>query len=258
MVLEMCVKIIGIKNIPLIKKGDNLADIILSAAINEGLKILNHDIIVIAETAVSKSEGNLIELESLQISEDAVKLSKQTGKDPKIVEAIIGESKEIVKVGPDFIISETNHGFVCANAGIDESNVENGHAKPIPINPDQSAENIRMEIEKDTGKEVAVVISDTQGRPFREGAVGVSIGISGIQPIWNRQGEKDLYDRELQKTSIAVADELAAAASIVMGQADEGIPVVIIRGIDYFEKLRDVSATTEAIIRQKKFDVFRD
>jgi coenzyme F420-0:L-glutamate ligase/coenzyme F420-1:gamma-L-glutamate ligase len=254
---EMCIKLIGIKNIPLIKKGDNLADKILDALIEDGLKILNKDILVIAETVVSKSEGNIIDLDSLTVCKDAMKLSEQTGKDPRIVEAIIEESSEIIKVGPDFIISETNHGFVCANAGIDESNVEHGKAKPIPIDPDLSAENIRKQIEKSTEAQVAVIISDTQGRPFREGAVGVSIGISGIKPIWNRHGEKDLYDRELKTTEIAVADELAAAASIVMGQADEGLPVVIIRGIDYFEKLRDITANSKQIIRPKKFDVFR-
>jgi len=254
----MCVKLIGIKNIPLIKKGDNLSEIILKALTKDGLQISNQDILVIAETIVSKSEGNLIDLDSLTVGEYAMKISKQTGKDPKIVEAVIDESKEIIKVGPDFIISETKHGFVCANAGIDESNVEDGCAKPIPHNPDMSAENIRVQIEKETNQQIAVIISDTQGRPFREGAVGVSIGISGIQPIWNRMGEKDLYDKELQTTSIAVADELAAAASIVMGQANEGMPVIIIRGIDYFEKLRDITAVSKQIISPKKFDVFRD
>ncbi len=253
----MCVKLIGIKKIPLIKEGDNLAEIIVNAADSEDIKICNEDILVIAETAVAKSEGSIINLNSLKPSKLAVELSDQTGKNQNLVELIINESVEIIKVGPDFIISETKHGFVCANAGIDESNVENGLATPIPVNPDKSADKIRKEIENTTGKQVAVIISDTQGRAFREGAVGVAVGISGIESLWNRQGEIDLYGRELQTTNIAVADELASAASIVMGQADEGIPLVIIRGVDYFKKLRNKYATIKPLIRPKKYDVFR-
>jgi coenzyme F420-0:L-glutamate ligase/coenzyme F420-1:gamma-L-glutamate ligase len=173
------------------------------------------------------------------------------------VEAIINESKEIIKVGPDFIISETKHGFVCANAGIDESNIELGLAKPIPSDPDDSASRIRDRIESSTGKKVAVVISDTQGRAFREGAIGVAIGISGLEPLWDRRGETDLYGRELQTTNIAVADELASAASIVMGQAHEGLPVVLIRGVNYFDYLQSDSSKAKSLIRPKKYDVFR-
>ena len=253
----MCVKLIGIKNIPLINEGDDLPLVIVHTAEDEGLAICNEDVLVIAETAVAKSEGTIVKLESLKPSKQALKLSRETGKDSKLVELIIHESNEIIKVGPDFIISETKHGFVCANAGIDESNVENGQATPIPINPDKSADHLRKKIEDVTGKKLAVIISDTQGRAFREGAVGVAIGISGMESLWNRKGETDLYGRELQTTNIAVADELASAASIVMGQADEGIPVVIIRGTDYFKKLRNTSATIKPLIRPKKYDVFR-
>jgi coenzyme F420-0:L-glutamate ligase/coenzyme F420-1:gamma-L-glutamate ligase len=253
----MCVEIIGIKNIPLINEGDDLPLIIANTAEDEGLKICNEDVLVIAETAVAKSEGTIVKLGSLKPRKQAIELSRETGKDSNLVELIIRESNEIIKVGPDFIISETKHGFVCANAGIDESNVENGQATPIPVNPDKSADHLRKKIESVTGKKVAVIISDTQGRAFREGAVGVAIGISGMESLWNRKGETDLYGRELQTTNIAVADELASAASIVMGQADEGIPVVIIRGTDYFKKLRNTSATIKPLIRPKKYDVFR-
>ncbi len=253
----MCVNLIGITKIPLIKKGNNLAEIIVNAADSENIEIYNEDVLVIAETAVAKSEGTVIDLKSLKPSKQALELSVKTGKDANLVEFIIRESKEIIKVGPDFIISETKHGFICANAGIDESNVENGLATPIPLNSDESANTIRRKIENTTGKQVAVIISDTQGRAFREGAVGVAIGISGIEPLWNRQGETDLYGRELQTTNIAVADELASAASIVMGQADEGIPVVIVRGVDYFKTLKNNSATIKPLIRPKKYDVFR-
>jgi coenzyme F420-0:L-glutamate ligase/coenzyme F420-1:gamma-L-glutamate ligase len=253
----MEIRLIGLPGIPLLKEGDDLGEIILESSTNLDLAIEHGDILVIAETAVAKVEGETIDLNSVKPSEDAYEIARATGKDPNLVEAIINESKEIIKVGPDFIISETKHGFVCANAGIDESNIELGLAKPIPSDPDDSASRIRDRIESSTGKKVAVVISDTQGRAFREGAIGVAIGISGLEPLWDRRGETDLYGRELQTTNIAVADELASAASIVMGQAHEGLPVVLIRGVNYFDYLQNDSSKAKSLIRPKKYDVFR-
>lgn len=253
----MEIKIIGIENIPIVEEGDDIADLILNAMNNENIAIKNQDVFIVAETIISKAEGNKIDLKSIKPSLKAMEIAEKTGKDPHIVGAIIEESNEILKVGPDFIISETKHGFVCANAGIDESNVEEGMATPIPDDPDKSATVIREKIEKTTNKEVVIIISDTQGRAFREGAIGTAIGISGMDPLWDRKGEKDLYGRELQTTSIAVADELASAASILMGQADEGIPVVIIRGVSYINDLKNNNATSKDLIRPKKYDVFR-
>lgn len=253
----MEIRIIGIENIPIVEEGNDIADLILTAMGNENIKVEDGDIFVIAETIISKAEGNKIELKSIKPNLKAMELAEKTGKDPKLVEVILQESNEILKVGPDFIISETKHGFICANAGIDESNVENGMATPIPDDPDKSASIIREKIEKATDKEIVIIISDTQGRAFREGAIGTAIGISGMNPLWDRKGEKDLYGRELQTTSIAVADELASAASILMGQADEGIPVVIIRSVEYTKLLKDNNATLKSLIRPKKYDVFR-
>lgn len=253
----MEIRVIGIENIPLVDEGDDIAALILNAISGESIEVENDDIIVIAETIISKAEGNKIILESIEPSLKALEIAEITGKEPQLVEVIIEKSNEIIKVGPDFIISETKHGFVCANAGIDESNVEKGIATPIPEDPDKSAEIIRKKIEKAVQKEIVVIISDTQGRAFREGAIGTAVGISGMDPLWDRKGEKDLYDRELQTTSIAVADELAAAASILMGQADEGIPIVIIRGVSYVQKLRNNKGTSKDLIRPKKYDVFR-
>ncbi|NYB51032.1 MAG: coenzyme F420-0:L-glutamate ligase [Methanobacteriaceae archaeon] len=254
----MEIKIIGLTHIPLIKKGDSISLLILKAAKKQGISLEDEDVLIVAETAVAKSEGNFIHLNDLDPGEKALEISRITGKNAELVEAILQESEEIIKVGPDFIISETKHGFVCANAGIDESNVDQGLATPIPINPDDSARQIREKIEEKTGKNIAVIISDTQGRAFREGAIGTAIGISGMEPLWDRCGELDLYGRKLQTTQIAVADELASAASLVMGQADEGIPVVIIRGVSYFKKLKNDSATIKPLIRPKRYDVFRD
>ena len=253
----MDIKLVGIENIPLIKEGDDIADLILDAMAEGTINVENGDIFVIAETIISKAEGNKINLETIKPTPKAFELAEKTGKDPHLVESIIQESNEILKVGPDFIISETKHGFVCANAGIDESNVEDNMATPIPEDPDKSAFIIREKMENLTGKEVVVIISDTQGRAFREGAIGTAIGISGMNALWDRKGEKDLYGRELQTTSIAVADELASAASILMGQADEGIPVVVIRGVNYVKDLKNNNAAAKDLIRPKKYDVFR-
>lgn len=253
----MEIKLIGIRNIHLIKEGDDIADLVLNAMDDENIAIEDGDIFVIAETVIARAEGNVINLNLIEPSLEAEELSKKTGKDPRLVEAIIQKSNEIIKVGPDFIISETKHGFVCANAGIDESNVDNGMATPIPDDPDKSASLIRNNIEKTVDKEIVVIISDTQGRAFREGAIGTAVGISGMKPLWDRKGEKDLFGRELQTTSIAVADELAAAASILMGQADEGIPVVLIKGVEYTNMLKDNESTANDLIRPKKYDVFR-
>ena len=253
----MDIKIMGIENIPLVTEGDDIAALIVDAMNNEDIDIKEGDIFVIAETIISKAEGNKINLKTIKPTPKAFELAEKTGKDPHVVEAILQESIEILKVGPDFIISETKHGFVCANAGIDESNVEDGMATPMPEDPDKSASRILKKIKALTGKEAVVIISDTQGRAFREGAIGTAIGISGMNALWNRKGEKDLYGRELQTTSIAVADELASAASILMGQADEGIPVVVIRGVNYVWKLKNNSSTAKDLIRPKKYDVFR-
>lgn len=254
----MEIKIIGLKGIPLITKGDDLSIFIQKSASDQNTPLEDGDILVIAETAVAKAEGNIIHLEDIEPGEKAHRLAELTGKDAELVEAILNESEEIIKVGPEFIISETKHGFVCANAGIDESNIDKGLATPIPINPDASAAEIREKIGKNTGKIIAVIISDTQGRAFREGAIGTAIGISGMEPLWNRCGELDLYGRELKTTSIAVADELSSAASLLMGQADEGIPVVIIRGVPYFKELKNDKSTIQPLIRPKEYDVFRD
>lgn len=253
----MEIRVIGIEDIPLVDEGDDVAVLILNALSKNSIELERGDILVIAETIISKAEGNKINLESLEPSLKAVEIAQKTGKELELVEAIIRESNEIIAVGPDFIISETKHGFVCANAGIDESNVEKGIATPIPENPDKSAEFIKKEIEKAVNKEIVVIISDTQGRAFREGAIGTAVGISGMDPLWDRKGEKDLYGRELQTTSIAVADELASTASILMGQADEGIPVVLIKGVNYVSKLKNNNATSKDLIRPKKYDIFR-
>ncbi len=257
-ILNMTLELFGLKEIPLVKKGDNIAKIIEEDLKEEDIPLEDGDIILIAETLISKAEGNIIKLDEVVPSEEAIEIAEKSKKDPKLVEIILNQSKETVAVGPNFIVTETKHGFVCANSGIDESNVEDGLATPMPVNPDESAKEIREYLEKISEKEIAVIITDTQGRAFRVGAIGTAIGCSGINPLWVRVGEKDLYGRPLETTEVATADELAAAASLLMGQANEGIPVVLIRGFEAFKTLRDTETGIKPLLRPKEFDVFRN
>ena len=253
----MEIKLIGLEGIPLVKSGDDISKIIKEAILNSDYDLCDGDIILIAETLISKAEGNVIKLDDIVPSDKAVEVAKICKKDPKLVEVILQNSTEIVEVGPNFIVTETKQGFVCANAAIDESNVEDGLATPVPENPDQSAREIREFLESEFEKDLAVIITDTQGRAFRVGAIGTAIGCSGINPLWVRVGEKDLYGRELETTEIATADELASAASLIMGQADEGLPAVIISGFSAFNHLRKTDSDIRPLLRPKEFDVFR-
>ena len=253
----MTLNLFGLKEIPLVKKGDNIANLIIEDLKKENITLQDGDIILIAETLISKAEGNYIKLDELEISDEAKDIAKKAKKDPKLIQAVLNESNEIVVVGPNFIVTETKHGFVCANAGIDESNAADGLATPMPENPDKSAKEIRESLEKETNKELAVIITDTQGRAFRVGAIGTAIGCSGIKPLWVRIGDEDLYGRALETTEVATADELSAAASLLMGQANEGIPVVLIRGFNAFKTLRDTESGIKSLIREKEFDAFR-
>lgn len=253
----MEIKLIGLEGIPLVKSGDDISKIIKEAILNSDYDLCDGDIILIAETLISKAEGNIIKLDDIVPSDKAVEVAEICKKDPKLVEVILQNSTEIVEVGPNFIVTETKQGFVCANAAIDESNVEDGLATPVPENPDQSAREIREFLESEFEKDLAVIITDTQGRAFRVGAIGTAIGCSGINPLWVRVGEKDLYGRELETTEIATADELASAASLIMGQADEGLPAVIISGFSAFNHLRKTDSDIRPLLRPKEFDVFR-
>ena len=249
------VEIIAVENLPLIKKGDNLAKLICNAAEKQNSPIQKKDVVVITHVAVSKAEGNVVNLDDVSPSERAKEVAKQTGKDPELVEVVLRETKEIVRLGPNSIITETKNGIVCANAGVDRSNVEGErNVVLLPKNPDVSAQKIRQEIKKLAGCDVAVVVSDTHGRPFRMGEINVAIGIAGIKPIRDRRGEKDLFGYVLRIKQTSVADELASAAELVIGQANEGIPVAIIRGYNY--QATENSSAAE-LNRPKEKDLFR-
>ena len=249
------VEIIAVENLPLIKREDDLAELICKAAEKQKTPIKEKDVLVITHVAVSKAEGNVVNLDDVLPSERAKEIARITDKDPALVEVILRETKEIVRMRPNSLITETKSGIVCANAGVDRSNIEGErNIVLLPKAPDASAQKIRQKIRELTGCDVAVIVSDTHGRPFRMGEINVAIGVAGMKPIRDRRGEKDLFGYVLRIKQTAVADELASAAELVIGQADEGIPVAIIRGYKY-QAAENASATE--LTRPKEKDLFR-
>ena len=226
---------------------DDLSKLILNSG-----DILDGDVLVIAQKIISKQEGRMIELSTVQPSLLAQGISSQYNKDPALVELILSESKRIVRLNNGLIIVETNGGFICANAGIDESNVIDGFATLLPLNSDKSAEIIRTNILNKTGKNVAVVISDTFGRPFRMGQTNCAIGISGLNPILDYAGTLDSFKRILHITAIAIADELSSAAELVMGKTKK-CPVAIIRNYSF----NVGNNTIQDLIRPENEDLFK-
>lgn len=258
------IEIIGLQGIPLINPGDNIPKIILEAVEHNNIQLKNGDIILIAQTIISKSNGRLRSLKDIKPSEKAISIyntmtpkarSKNVPiKTPEHIQAILDESKEVLKI-EHVLITETKQGFVCANAGIDKSNIEGeDNISLLPENSDLDAKNIKDAIKKTIDKDIAVIITDSFGRPFREGAIGVALGISGINAIIDKRGAYDLFGHELQSTIIGQVDNLASAAQLIMGEADEGIPIVLIRGYE-FEFVED--ASIKSIIRDKNIDLFR-
>ena len=227
-------RIIAIPSIPLIKKGDNLAEIIINACRKNGIEIDENDVLVIVQKVISKAEGAIVNLNGIKSSKEALELSKKTSRDPELCQVYINESKRILGTKGGVIITEHKLGFICTSAGVDRSNVARRDERIVsllPKNPDKSAKNIRENIKKQTGKKIAVIISDSFGKPDREGCIGVAIGIAGIAPLEIQQ-KKDLFGNEKNNT-IARIDELAASASILVGQSDEKFPAVLIKGAEY-------------------------
>ncbi len=248
------IQVLPVKGLPMIKKGDNLAQLICRAAENQGIPLQDGDVIVVTHVFVSKAEGQVYNLDEIVPSEFAKAIAKRLDKDPALVEVILQESRAIRRMGRGRLIAETKHGFVCANAGVDQSNVSGGRiVAALPRNPDRSARNIRKGIKKLTEKDVAVIISDTHGRPFRMGEINVAVGVAGINPIRDRRGETDLFGYVMRVKQTAIADELASAAELVIGQTSEGIPVAIVRGYSY---PRSEKASAKMLIRARRKDLF--
>ena len=255
-----------LQNIPIIRQDDNLADILVDSLQSSNVQLANDDIVVIAQKIVSKAEGRMVNLTTITPNTRAIELAKQADKDPRVVELMLQESNEVLRVRKGTIVVEHKLGFVCANAGIDHSNVtspppEGERSKEraqeyvllLPEEPDQSARNIREQVKQKTGINIGVMIIDSHGRAWRNGTVGICIGLSGLPALIDERGWKDLFGYTLKITVVGVADELAAAASLMMGQAAEGIPAVHVRGFPY--PLGEGSL--KDLIRPKEQDMFR-
>lgn len=254
----------AVENIPLIQPGDDLAVLIANrlAAMNAPLQ--PGDIVVIAQKIVSKAEGRLRRLDDIQPGAEAQRLAVVTGKDPCIVQAVLDDSNEVIRAKPGLLITEQRNGWICANAGIDRSNVAPDNAGGVlddeqllllPVNADASAAAIRERLAELTGIAPGVIINDSHGRPWRIGTVGITIGCAGIPPLWDQRGLHDLFGYELVASEECIVDELAAAASLLMGQSAEGRPVVIVRGYAIPADAPHVPART--LQREKERDAFR-
>ncbi len=216
--------------------------------------IKNGDIIVIAQKIISKNEGRTVSLKNILPSSRSIALAKKTNKDPRIMELILKESRKIVRVFNNTIITETQHGFICANSGIDQSNVSKSKnlVLLLPKDPDKSANKLKKEIYEKTRKNIAVLITDTFGRPFRMGQTNIAIGIAGINALKNYKGKRDMFGKILKVTEIAIVDEIAGAAELVMGKT-EGIPIAIVRNLPYSKS----NSSIKKIIRKENRDIFR-
>lgn len=251
------VRLLALGGVPLIRAGDDLSEIILSALKQAGEQLRAGDVLVIAQKIVSKAQGRQVHLEGITPSARALELARVVEKDPRVIELILSESLEVLRTRRDVVIVVHRSGFVMANAGIDFSNVDAGAPDEsvllLPLDPDGTCERIRAELLARTQVSVAVMINDSHGRAWRNGTVGVAIGASGVPALCDLRGQPDLFGRPLRITQVGLADELAAAASLLMGQAAEATPVVLIRGVEYEQ--RDGRAAE--LVRPKELDLFR-
>jgi coenzyme F420-0:L-glutamate ligase/coenzyme F420-1:gamma-L-glutamate ligase len=246
------IQIFPLSGLPEIRPGADLPRAIVDAARAGDFKVLAGDVFVVAQKVVSKAEGRIVSLDSVSPSDRALEWASKWGKDPRVIELVLDQTKRVVRMAQGVIVAETGHGFVCANAGVDVSNAEPGTAILLPLDPDASARALLDRLEKAFGLRLGVIIADTFGRPWREGLVNVALGVAGLAPFVDYRGRKDASGKTLQATLIAVADELASAAELVMGKTD-GIPVAIIRGA----QLGLGSGAGRELIRPAEKDLFR-
>ncbi|MEM3627311.1 MAG: coenzyme F420-0:L-glutamate ligase [Candidatus Bathyarchaeia archaeon] len=248
---------IALEGFPLINSGDNIAKIIVETAEKNSLKIEDGDIIVVAQKVFSKAENRVLRLRDVVPSKKAEKIAKMTHKNPKFVELVLQETKKIIKASRDVLLVEDKRGLICINGGIDKSNVEGrGNFALLPEDPDRSAKECRTQIKELTGKDIAVIICDTYSRPFRRGQVNFAIGVAGVKPFKDYRGKEDLFGQTLKVKNVAVIDEIAAAAEILMGQATEARPVVIFKGLKGVVEFCDECSIDELWI-SKEDDLFR-
>jgi len=246
-------ELIGLDGIGEVRAGDSVASLICQACARQGLELADHDVVVIAQKIVSKAEGRMVKLETVTASARARELARELDKEPQLVEVILNESRNVIRTGGRALIVETHHGFVCANAGVDQSNVGLHQVALLPQDPDRSAREIRLELADQTGKRPAVIISDSFGRAWRLGTVDVAVGVAGMSAIKDERGKDDRYGYRLKAAVSAIADEFAAAAELVMGKRD-AVPVVIVRGYDIETK---EDGSVQELLRPREEDLFR-
>ena len=247
------VRIIPVEGIPEVRPGDDLAAVIMSAVQRQGLAFENGDVVVVTQKVVSKAEGRIVDLARVQPGDFARQIAERWEKDARLVEVVLGESARIVRMDHGVMICETKHGLICANAGVDSSNVERlGTVALLPEDPDASAEAIRRRIEQEAGVSLAVIITDTFGRPWREGHVNFAIGVAGMEPLRDYMGTFDPAGYELKVTRMAVADELAAAAELAHGKLDR-VPVAVVRGYAFPQGC----GSAKSLLRDPERDLFR-
>ena len=247
------IELIGLEGLGEIRAGDSIGRLICDACAREQIEVTDDDVLVVAQKIISKSEGRLVNLEAVAPSARAHELGRKLEKDPKLVEVILGESRRVIRSGGRALIVETHHGFVCANAGVDQSNVGLKQVALLPQDPDRSARAIRGEIQRRLGKSPGIIVSDSFGRAWRLGTVDVAVGIAGIKAIRDERGAHDRYGYQLKAAVAAVADEIAAAAELVMGKRD-GIPVVIVRG---YQSEKKEDGSVQELLRPETEDLFR-
>jgi len=245
-------EVIAVEGLPEIRRGDELAPLILEAARRQDTPIQDRDLLVVSQKIVSKTEGRVVRLADVAVSDEARSVADEIGRDPRLVQVILGESRRIVRKAKDVLIVETRHGFVCANAGVDQSNVDADTACLLPEDSDRSAGALRAHLRTLTGHDLAIIVADTFGRPWREGLVNVAVGLAGLEPIVSYLGQLDPAGHVLQATILALADELAGAAEPVMGKLDR-VPVAIIRGLDWPRG----DGSSRALLRDPARDLFR-
>ncbi|MFZ1039098.1 MAG: coenzyme F420-0:L-glutamate ligase [Candidatus Bathyarchaeia archaeon] len=248
----------ALQGFPLVKSGDNVSETIVETAGKNGLSLGDGDILVIAQKIFSKAEERVVKLKEIVPSKEAREIAKTTKRSPKFVELVLKETNDVLKASRDVLLVRDKRGLTCINAGIDKSNVEGrGNFALLPEDPDRSAQRCRAEIKKLTGKNVAVVMCDTYSRPFRRGQVNFAIGLAGIDPFKDYRGKKDLFGQILKVKNIAVVDEIAAAAELLMGQGKEAMPVVILRGLNDIVGFCEKCSTTDLSISSEE-DLFKD
>lgn len=248
------IEVIGLEGLPEIKQGDDLPPLIYNSALQQGVTFQEGDVVVVSQKIVSKAEGRVVDLGGVKPTPEAKRIAKLSRRDPRYVELALREARSVVKQIRGHLITESKQGWIYSYSGVDLSNVSGGSAATLlPEDPDLSAQRIREGLEKLSGKRIGVIVSDTCGRPFRRGDINVAIGVSGFKPVVDLRGRKDIFGYELRLKKVAVADEIASAAELVMGELNERIPVAVVRGV---EVEIDAHADSEPLKKRKEHDIF--